>query len=118
MLIELLDLFRSLAQFFQQPRVLNGDDGLGGEVRYELNLLLCKSSYLLTKNCNCADQFTFLEHRNGQNCSNASLLDGPAKRIINWISRIGQYVGDMDGRFCLNHAADSCTRTWTKWRRA
>jgi hypothetical protein len=34
------------------------------------------------------------------------------------VSWIGQYVGDMDGRFCLNYTADGGTRAWTKWRRA
>ena len=32
----------ALAQFVQQPRVLDGDDGLGGEVLYQCDLLSVK----------------------------------------------------------------------------
>jgi hypothetical protein len=37
-----LQLLGSLAQFFQEPRILDGDDGLRSEVGYERDLSICE----------------------------------------------------------------------------
>ena len=37
----------ALAQFVEQPRVLDGDDGLGGEVLHQLDLFVGEWSNLL-----------------------------------------------------------------------
>jgi hypothetical protein len=42
------EIIRALAQFIEQPRVLDGDDGLSGEVFDQLNLLVGKGANLLT----------------------------------------------------------------------
>jgi hypothetical protein len=39
-LVEFLNFFCSLAQFFQKARVLDGDDSLGGEVLHKFDLLV------------------------------------------------------------------------------
>ena len=38
---------KRFAQFVEQPRVLDGDDGLIGEIRHEFDLLLGKWAHLL-----------------------------------------------------------------------
>ena len=48
---------------FSKPSVLDGDDGLGSKVSYQLNLLVGKRANLLTINHDGADQFIVLEHR-------------------------------------------------------
>ena len=37
----------ALAQFVEQPRVLDGDDGLGGEILYQFDLLVSKGTNFL-----------------------------------------------------------------------
>jgi hypothetical protein len=52
LLQRLAQIGRALAQLVEQPRVLDGDDGLTGEARNQLNLLFGKRSNLLVKNSN------------------------------------------------------------------
>ena len=44
------------AQLVEQPRVLDGDDGLGGEVRQQIDLLVGEWPHLLAVNADRADQ--------------------------------------------------------------
>ena len=46
-----------------QSRVLDGDDGLGGEVLKQRDLLVGKGSHFLAIDINCADEFAVLQHR-------------------------------------------------------
>ena len=39
-------LLKRFAQFVQQPRVLDGDDGLRGEIGYEFDLDTCEWMHL------------------------------------------------------------------------
>ena len=45
----------ALAQFVEQPRVLDGDDGLGGEVLHQLDLLVGERPHLLAIDDDGAD---------------------------------------------------------------
>ena len=45
----------SLTQLTQQPRVLDGDDGLSGEVSYKFNLLIGETAHLLAIKSDRAD---------------------------------------------------------------
>ena len=47
-----------LAQFAEQPRVLDGDDGLVGEVRYQLDLLFGEGPTFDCENCNDPDRLS------------------------------------------------------------
>ena len=58
---------RDCAQFVQQPRVLDGDHGLGGEVLHQLDLLVGEGPDLLAVDDDGADQFVVLEHRDTDN---------------------------------------------------
>ena len=43
-------LLQRFAQLIKQPRILDGDDGLGGEVLDQLDLLVGERPYFLTVN--------------------------------------------------------------------
>src|SRR5262249_37427367 len=58
-------LLKRFAQLVEQPRVLDGDDGLLREIADKFNLLLRKWSYLLAVNADGTNQLVLLEHRNG-----------------------------------------------------
>ena len=57
----------ALAQLVEQPRVLDGDDGLGGEVRDQLDLLVGERPNFLAVDDDRADQLVVLEHRHATN---------------------------------------------------
>ena len=54
------------AQLVEQPRVLDGDDGLAGKVRYQLDLLVGERPHLLAVDADRADQLVVLEHRHDE----------------------------------------------------
>src|SRR5262245_48627557 len=58
-------LLQRFTQLVEQPRVLDGDDGLRGEVFDQFNLLIGEWPHFLAVNADRADQLVFLEHRNG-----------------------------------------------------
>ena len=49
------EIVGSLAQFIEQPRVLDGDDGLGGEILHKRDLLVGEGPNLLAKDDDCAN---------------------------------------------------------------
>src|SRR5262249_43727702 len=53
----------ALAQLVEQPRVLDSDDGLGGEIRQQLDLLVSKRLNFLTREIDSSDQLILFEHR-------------------------------------------------------
>ena len=59
-------LLQRFAQFVEQPRVLDGDDGLRGEVLYQLDLLVGERTHLLAIDDDGADQLVVLEHRHDE----------------------------------------------------
>src|SRR5262249_8508845 len=69
-------LVERFAQFVQQPRVLDGDDRLGGEVRYKRDLLFSKWCHLLAINSDCTYELIVLEHRNNEQCTRTTELNG------------------------------------------
>ena len=62
LLQQLGEIVGALAQLVEQPRILDGDDGLGGEVSEQRNLLFGKRPHLLPVNSDGSDQFSLFEH--------------------------------------------------------
>ena len=54
------------AQLVEQTRILDGDDGLRGEVLDQLDLLVGERADFLAIDVDAADQFVVFEHRNEQ----------------------------------------------------
>src|SRR5208282_722158 len=88
---------RALAQFGEQARVLDGDDGLGSEVRDQLDLLVGERPHLLAVNVDRSNQLVILEHRHTKKRASAGGFD---KRNHGWIapdiSFLRRKVGNMD----------------------
>ena len=75
-------LLKRLPQFVEQPGILDGDDGLGGEILQQRDLPIGKWPHFLTVNTDFADQLAFLEHRHHKKRAYAGRLDEPHRRRI------------------------------------
>ena len=53
-------LLQRLPQLVEQPRVLDGDDGLGGKILHQFDLLVGKGARFLAVNIDSADQLVSL----------------------------------------------------------
>src|SRR5262249_38967145 len=73
-----------LTQLVEQPRVLDGDDGLAGEILDQLDLLLGEWADLLAVNDDGADQLVVLEHRHTDDGSRTA---EPGRLTGVWIRR-------------------------------
>ena len=97
------EIVGALAQFVEQPRVLDGDHGLLGEIADQLDLLVGKRAHLTSKNADGAYQFIVLQHGYVQLTSNSAELGrGDAKRIAIQVSRFGKNIIDLN---CFFRAA-------------
>ena len=65
---------RALAQFAQQPRVLNGDDGLISKGRHQLDLTGSKRTHRVSYQCNYTDWCSISQKRNAQGGASFSKL--------------------------------------------
>ena len=66
---------RAVAQFVEQPDILDGDDGLAREIRDQLDLLLAEWAHLSAVDGDRPDQLVLLEHRYGDQCADACGVD-------------------------------------------
>lgn len=82
----------ALAQFIEQPGILDGDDGLCGKVLNYCNLFVSKRTHFLAKNGNASDQIVFFEHRNSKQSASASKVRETPTRLL-WRRRD---VGNMN----------------------
>ena len=96
----------ALAQFVEQPRVLDGDDGLGGEVLDQLDLLIGKGANFLVEDCDGADQFVVLEHRGRDEASCPAKVNEPDEISVALLIRcILKAVRNVQQLFCGDHAS-------------
>ena len=86
----------ALAQLVEQPRVLDGDDGLRGEVLHQLDLLVGERPHLLAIDGDGADQLVVLEHRHGENGAGAGELDERRPLVALEVGRLASDVGDVN----------------------
>ena len=73
---------RAGPQFVEQPRVLDGDDRLGGEVRDQLDLLVGERANFLAIDGDGADDLIPFEHRNRHHGADAAHLDGGHRQYL------------------------------------
>src|SRR6266851_6792642 len=66
---------RALAQLVQQPRILHGDDSLGGEALKQSNLIVAERLYLPAVDRNRTDQRIILAQSNIKNGARTAQLD-------------------------------------------
>ena len=68
------------AQFVEQTRVLDGDDGLGGKVLNQFDLLVRKRAYLATPYRDNAHQILPPQQRDGQNRAGPLVLENERRK--------------------------------------
>src|SRR5215208_335180 len=71
-------LLQGFSQLVEQARVLDGNDGLGSEVRSKFDLLVGERPHLLATDADGADQLVVLEQRDGQYGAVAAQIDAGA----------------------------------------
>src|SRR5215217_5297237 len=95
---------KRFGQLVEQPRVLDGDDGLVCEVLHQPDLLVSERADLLAVDGNGADQLIFLEHGNAENGAVTAALDGGNHKRI--APEVALQLGDVGNlRACLVSAA-------------
>jgi len=90
-------LLQRFAQLVEQPRVLDGDDGLGGEIGQQRDLLVAEGTNLPVVHDDRTDQLIFfLEHGNGEDAAVACELHvGNHPRVTLDIGALLHEVGDI-----------------------
>ena len=89
---------RALSQFAEQPRILDGDDRLGGEILHQLNLLVGKRPDFLAVDGDSPHQCAILDHGH---INRGPRTAEPGRRSWN---RLGCVVNDVDGLLGSHHA--------------
>jgi len=86
-----------LPQFVEQPRVLDGDDGLSGEVLQQRYLLVGERAHFLPKNGKRADHFLVFQHRHNHQGANVADFDaGRSDRFAGEKGRVLAQIGNMN----------------------
>src|SRR6516164_5175205 len=100
-------LLQRLPQFIEQPRVLDGDDGLRGEVLHQCDLFIGERPHLLSIHINRADELAFLEHWHAHQGPYARYFDEANYGIpFRDVGLIGSKVRDVDYLFCAGDAVE------------
>ena len=97
-------LLQRFAQLVEQPRVLDGDDGLGGEVRKQSDLLLGEGAHFLPVDGERADQLIILEHRHVDRRPRA------AERDRRGCDTVGGIVGSVAHLLCPHDVIEVTAR--------
>src|SRR5262249_11714982 len=97
-------LLERLPQLIEQPRVLDGDDGLVGETLDQFDLLVGEQPHLLASKCDYPDQLIVLEHWDGKHSPISAEFDTDShERIALDVGRYRRDVGDVGDLFCGCH---------------
>jgi hypothetical protein len=112
------EIIRALVQLVEQPRVLDGDDGLAGEARDQRDLLVGKRAHLLTVQGEHADQLVLLEHRHEEDGAHSSQLDAGdhCRQTLPGVALFRCRIGEVNHRLARYHAAHGRFRFRTEWR--
>ena len=93
-------LLQRLPQFIEQPRVLDGDDGLSGEALHECDLLASEGAHFRSVDADGTDQFIVFEHRH---CDKAARAGHPDEELrvprVSLIGRVLGHIGSLDRSF-------------------
>ena len=109
----------ALAQLAEQPRVLDGDDGLGGEVLQQFDLLAGERPHLLPVDAEHADQLAILEHRNvDQRAGAAAFRDDDGRLLARKIGFVQPQIGNLQSLFGRRDARQRVVRRRGKQRLA
>src|SRR5262249_42323780 len=76
------EIVGALAQFLEQSRVLDGDDGLRGEVFDQFDLLVGEAAYLLPIYANSTNELIILQHRDPNQRPRPSQFDKGLAHLV------------------------------------
>jgi hypothetical protein len=98
-------LLKRFTQFVKQPRILNGDDGLGRKVLHQLDLFVRERAHFLAIQRNGANQFSFLEHRHHNKSAGPRDFDKGNNAIIFInVGLIRPKIGNVEDLLAVNSA--------------
>ena len=101
-------LLQRLPQFAKEPRVLDRDHRLGGEVLYQRNLLVGERPHFFAVHCEGADQLVLLQHRDDE-CSaymaQFNRIDDAPIPLLD-IAFMQRKIGDVDHRLGRGHLTE------------
>ena len=98
-------------QLVEQPRVLDGDDGLAGEARQQLDLLVGERPHLLAIDGDRADQLVSLSIGTSEDaCGRPQARPTRRARIALDIGRVGGEVGDVNDLLVCSDAPEAAIR--------
>src|SRR5262249_41311395 len=101
-------LLQRFAQLVEQPRVLDGDDRLGGEIAEQLDLFIAEWPDLLAIDHDRSNQVLVLQHRHGEDGPGTGKVHrGDTYRIALGISVLRGDVGNVNDLFGGGEATDS-----------
>ena len=107
LLQRLAEIVGALAQFVKQPRVLDSDYSLRGEVLHQLDLLLSEWAHLLAVDGDGADQIVFLEHWHDEISASAGRLHELNQRSLACeVALLASHVSDMLQLLGLDYASE------------
>src|SRR5215470_2096774 len=86
-------LLQGFAQLIEQARVLDGNNGLGGKILHQLDLLVSEWSHFPAIDAEDTDQLVLLEQRHAKESPRASVLGKRAVRVLRW-----QVQGPLGGQ--------------------
>src|SRR3974390_893138 len=99
-------------QFVEEPRILDGDHGLGGEVLRQLDLPVGKQQNFLAVDGDYADQLACLEDRQPEQCPDAAEFNpGNRQRIVFKIAFICTIVGNVEALASFSDTIERAERT-------
>src|SRR5262249_32866071 len=100
------EIVGALAQFIKQPRVLDGDDGLSGEILQEGNLFVGEVPNISAVNNDRADEVIVFQHRHAENTSCPARFHKSDKASVSFtIAGFSRYVGNMNNIFGYANAS-------------
>ena len=104
-------LLQRFAQLVEQPGVLDGDDGLRGEILHQRDLLIGERPHLLAVDSDPPDQLVVLEHRHDDEGASAGQVEKlPEGRVGRLFRDNDRQIGDMDCLFVVNESAQRSVR--------
>src|SRR5262245_37752670 len=104
-------LLEGLSQLVEQARVLDGDNGLGGEILQQLDLLVGERTHLLAIDNNYANRLALLEHRRSQVAARRAEPD----RVTRQKLPFRRPIGNVDGLLSEDEVLEYTSRGRLKW---